>query len=108
MELERGVFCARCKLLLCCHGDARLVVFPNLAIEVRLVNVELEDFVDFLHHCHQRDDFTQGRRERNVLALGCTYRDFTLEGAPPVNGASSIFDDISILEYRFSVSCGSD
>ena len=54
--LESDVLRPGCKMMSSSHSDARLIVFPNLAVEVRLINMEGKHFVYFFHLGHQGND----------------------------------------------------
>ena len=53
MVFQCDVLGARSELLLGRHRNARFVVFPDLALEVRFIDIEFEDSVDLLHRRHQ-------------------------------------------------------
>ena len=50
--LESNVLRPGCKVMSASHRNARLIVFPDLAVEIWLIDMEMKDFVYFFHLSH--------------------------------------------------------
>ena len=93
MVLEGDVLRSRREFLRSRHPDARLVVLPNFAKELRCFHQKREHCVEFIHDCHQRNHFAQRRRKSNVLGFSGAQGDLCLKLARPVDRAVGVFND---------------
>jgi hypothetical protein len=79
MILEGNMFHSRGELLQGSHRDARLIVFPNFAVEFWHFHQEKEHFVQLVHDSHQQDYLTQGRGQSDALRFGHAQGNLSLK-----------------------------
>jgi hypothetical protein len=79
MIFEGDMFRSWRELLRSRHRDARLIVFPNFAVEFRHFHQKREHLVQLVHDSHQQDYLTQGRGQNDVLHFGRAQGNLSLE-----------------------------
>ena len=61
-----------------CHRNAGLIVLPDFATKVWLVDVQREDLVNLFHKSHSWCNFSQSGREGDALSLRCAQSCLSL------------------------------
>src|SRR6056300_961889 len=78
------------------HSNTRLIVFPNFAMKVRLVDVERNNIVDLFHHGHQRKNLSSCQRESHELSFSCAKSEFSIHKLRfPINRTACILDNVT-------------